>query len=90
MNSFDHLLKNNNLLKEQLYRIGIFSFEELKNYGSKQTFAMLRIFDPDSNLDILYKLEACLRNTSPDSLDQDVKNDLKAFYNSISYFHQVK
>ncbi|HPD64685.1 MAG TPA: TfoX/Sxy family DNA transformation protein [Bacteroidia bacterium] len=77
-------------IKEKLNQIGIHSLEDLKFHGSKRAFAMLRIFDGNCGIDVLFFLESLIRNTTPALLDEEVITDLKTFYNSISYFKQVQ
>ncbi len=67
-------------LEKQLNNVGISTFEQLKEIGSKE--AWRRILETDSSACImrLSALEGAVRGIRWHNLDDDVKADLKAFY----------
>ena len=67
-------------LENQLNNVGITTFEQLKEIGSKE--AWRRILETDSSACImrLSALEGAIRGIRWHNLDDDVKADLKAFY----------
>ncbi|MEA4815513.1 MAG: TfoX/Sxy family protein [Lachnospiraceae bacterium] len=67
-------------LEEQLNRIGICSFEELKNTGSKDAWLKIKAFDPSACINRLYALEGAVENIKKTELSEEKKEELKAFY----------
>ena len=67
-------------LEKQLNNVGISTFEQLKEIGSKE--AWRRILETDSSACImrLLALEGAVRGIRWHNLDDEVKADLKAFY----------
>ena len=67
-------------LEKQLNNVGISTFEQLKEIGSKK--AWRRILETDSSACImrLSALEGAIRGIRWHNLGDDVKADLKAFY----------
>lgn len=67
-------------LEKQLNNVGISTYEQLKEIGSKE--AWRRILETDSSACImrLSALEGAVRGIRWHNLDDDVKADLKAFY----------
>ena len=68
-------------VEEQLIQVGINSPEELANIGAKD--AWLRILESDESACInrLMALEGAIRGVKKNLLPDDVKADLKEFYN---------
>jgi len=90
MSELQQLPNISRVLAEKLQQAGIDKIEDLKNIGSKQVFFRLRIFDSDCCLNMLYSLEGAIQGIRWHFLDETVKTELKDFYNSISYFKQVR
>jgi len=90
MNQLLNLPNISNVLASKLLKAGIESPEQLISTGSKQVFFRMRMFDSDCCLNMLYALEGAIQGVRWHSLDQKTKDELKVFYNSISYFKQVK
>ena len=67
-------------LEKQLNNVGISTYEQLKEIGSKE--AWRRILETDSSACImrLLALEGAVRGIRWHNLDDEVKADLKAFY----------
>ena len=67
-------------LEKHLNNVGISTYEQLKEIGSKE--AWRRILETDSSACImrLSALEGAVRGIRWHNLDDDVKADLKAFY----------
>lgn len=68
-------------LEEKLILLGITSPNDLNYLGSKETYLRLRlIFPHDSGIRILYALEGAIRGISWTQLKEEIKLDLKRFY----------
>lgn len=68
-------------VEEQLIRAGIRSKEELDACGSKDAWLRIQAFDPSACIHRLYSLEGAIRGIKKSQLPEDVKKDLKDFYN---------
>jgi len=78
------------VIAEKLMKAGISNPDDLTFTGSKQAFFRIRVLESDCCINMLYALEGAVQGIRWHSLDEKTKNDLKLFYNSISYFKQVK
>jgi len=70
-------------VERQLNQVGILSFEDLKKYGSKQTWLKIKAIDASACIHRLYALEGALQNTRKKDLSAECKEDLKDFYNQF-------
>jgi DNA transformation protein len=70
-------------LEKQLEEVGIQTFEELKNIGSKEVW--LKIYDIDSSVcySKLCALEGAIQDIRWHNLSNEDKNKLKKFYNDV-------
>lgn len=69
--------------EKQLNDVGIFSFEQLTKTGSKQAWLKIKEIDPSACIHRLYGLEGAIRGIRKSELPDDVKKDLKEFYNTF-------
>lgn len=67
-------------VEEQLNRVGITTVEELKAAGAKQAWLKIQEIDESACIHRLLALEGAIRNVEKVELPDDVKADLKAFY----------
>ncbi|MCI8607342.1 MAG: TfoX/Sxy family protein [Hungatella sp.] len=67
-------------VEEQLNRVGITTVEELKAAGAKQAWLKIQEIDESACIHRLLALEGAIRNVKKVELPDDVKADLKAFY----------
>lgn len=82
------LLKLSNIgkvVEEQLNQIGVFTAEELRTIGSKQAWLKIQEIDETACVHRLMALEGALRGVKKTRLPEDVKADLKAFYQRYKY-----
>ncbi len=70
-------------LEEQLNEVGIETIEQLKEVGSKQAWLNIRAIDSSACINRLCALEGAIRGIRWHSLSDEVKRDLKEFYNAI-------
>lgn len=69
--------------EKQLNDVGIFSYEQLIKTGSKQAWLKIKEIDPSACIHRLYGLEGAIRGIRKSELPDDVKKDLKEFYNTF-------
>ncbi|GAA0795159.1 competence protein TfoX [Clostridium sp. AF19-22AC] len=69
------------VVEEQLNQVGITTYEQLKEIGSKQAWLKIQSIDPSACIHRLYSMEGAIRGIKKTQLPADVKADLKDFYN---------
>lgn len=80
------LLKLPNLgkvLEEQLHQAGVSTPEQLQATGSKQAWLNIQSSDPSACYLRLCALEGAIRGIKKTELPDEVKKDLKDFYNQF-------
>lgn len=78
------LLKLPNIGKEvesQLNKVGIFSYDELKNIGTEQAWLKIQEIDSSACIHRLLALEGAIQGVKKTALPQERKAELKDFYN---------
>ncbi|WP_346886146.1 TfoX/Sxy family protein [Clostridium sp. UBA4395] len=70
-------------LEEQLNEVGIKTVEQLKKVGSKQAWLDIKAIDASACINRLCALEGAIQGIRWHSLSDEVKGDLKEFYNAI-------
>lgn len=69
-------------LEAQLNEVGIKSVEQLKETGSKQSWLYIKAIDSSACINRLCALEGAIQGIRWHSLSDNVKKDLKEFYNT--------
>lgn len=69
------------VVEKQLNQVGITTYEQLKEIGSKQAWLKIQSIDPSACIHRLYSMEGAIRGIKKTQLPADVKADLKDFYN---------
>lgn len=67
-------------VEEQLNRAGINTADELKEIGAKEAWLRIQAFDDSACIHRLTALEGAVRGVKKTMLPDDVKADLKKFY----------
>ena len=70
-------------MNRKLTAVGVTTAEELISIGSKSAFLHLKTVYPEICLVHLYALQGAIDNIDFNMLPQDVKDELKAFRNSL-------
>ena len=70
------------VVEKQLTEVGINTFKDLKKSGSKDAWLRIKAIDASACIHRLYSFEGAIRGIRKTELPQDIKDDLKAFYNS--------
>lgn len=71
------------VVEEQLNEVGINTFEQLKEMGSKQAWLKIKAIDDSACINRLCALEGAIEGIRWHDLDVNKKNELKEFYNSF-------
>ncbi|MDF2485042.1 MAG: TfoX domain protein [Herbinix sp.] len=70
-------------IEEQLNTIGIATYEQLKECGSKQAWLKIKGIDDSACINRLYALEGAIQGISKPQLSTEIKSELKEFYNAV-------
>jgi len=68
-------------VEKQLELVGITTFEELKNVGSKDGWLRIKEIDSSACIHRLYALEGAIKGIKKNELSKEMKEELKKFYN---------
>ena len=71
-------------LEEQLNKVGIETIEQLKEVGSKQAWLDIKAIDASACINRLCALEGAIEGIRWHNLAEEVKRDLKEFYNTVT------
>jgi len=69
-------------LEAQLIEVGISSFDELKQTGSREAWLRIAAIDPSACYMRLTALEGAIQGVRWHHLDEGMKRELKTFYQS--------
>lgn len=67
-------------VERQLNEVGIYTLEELKNLGAKQSWLKIQKIDESACIHRLMALEGAIQNVKKTLLPDETKADLKEFY----------
>ena len=68
------------VVEEQLMQVGVDSAEELKRIGAREAWLRIQAIDESACIHRLMALEGAIRGVKKSMLPDEVKADLKAFY----------
>lgn len=72
------------VLEQNLIQIGIDTPEKLRKIGAKEAFIKIRLsVDSGACLHMLYGLQGAVMGIKDNLLSDDIKQDLKTFFNSL-------
>ncbi|WP_454052027.1 TfoX/Sxy family protein [Clostridium sp. Marseille-Q7071] len=71
------------VLEKKLIDAGIKNADELKAIGSKEAFIKIKNIDDNSCCNMLCALEGAVKGVRWHDLPQDIKQDLKLFFQSL-------
>lgn len=69
------------VVEKQLNEVGIFDLKQLKENGSKEAWLKIKAIDDSACINRLYGLEGAIRGIKKKELPEDIKTELKEFYN---------
>ena len=70
-------------LEAQLNEVGIKTVEQLKESGSRQAWLNIKSIDNSACINRLYALEGAIQGIRWHNLSDEVKKELKEFYNKV-------
>ncbi|MBN1065495.1 MULTISPECIES: TfoX/Sxy family protein [Clostridium] len=68
-------------VESQLNKVGIFTYDELKNIGSEEAWLKIQKNDVSACIHRLLALEGAIQGIKKTALSQERKESLKDFYN---------
>lgn len=68
------------VVEEQLNQVGITTYDQLKETGSKQAWLKIKAIDESACINRLYGLEGAIQGIKKSQLSSEVKAELKEFY----------
>ena len=71
------------VVEEQLNQVGITTYEELKELGSRQAWLRIKAIDDSACIHRLYSLEGAILGIKKAELTTETKQDLKDFFHSF-------
>ena len=70
------------VVEEQLNQVGINTYDQLKEMGSRQAWLKIKAIDDSACINRLYGLEGAVQGIKESQLSSEVKAELKEFYNN--------
>lgn len=83
MGELRRLVNIGKVLEDQLLAVGIHSYDELRQTGSKQAWSRIKATDPSACYMRLCALEGAIQGIRWHDLAEDKKRELKEFYRSF-------
>ena len=80
MEKLSQLPNIGNVLEEQLKQVGICSVSDLKKQGAKAAWLKIQAIDSSACINRLMALEGAIEGVKKTFLSDDVKEDLREFY----------
>ncbi|NEZ74992.1 competence protein TfoX [Clostridium botulinum] len=81
MGELSKLLNIGKEVESQLNKVGIFSYDELKDIGTEQAWLKIQEIDSSACIHRLLALEGAIQGVKKTALPQERKAELKDFYN---------
>ena len=70
------------VVEEQLNQVGINTYDQLKEMGSRQAWLKIKAIDDSACINRLYGLEGAVQGIKKSQISSEVKAELKEFYNN--------
>jgi len=83
MEDLSMLLNIGKSVEQQLNEVGIKTVKQLIEIGSKQAWLRIKGIDSSACINRLYALEGAIQGIRWHNLSQEVKSELKEFYNTF-------
>lgn len=81
MGELSKLTNIGEFVENQLNEVGISTYEELKEAGAKEAWLRIKSIDDSACIHRLYALEGAIRGIKKSQLPEEIKYELKEFYN---------
>lgn len=69
------------VVEDQLNNVGIKTYEQLKEAGSREAWLKIKVIDSTACIHRLYALEGAIEGVKKNQLSPEIKTELKEFYN---------
>lgn len=79
MKKLSHLPNISPEIEAKLHAAGVFSYEELKEKGSRNVFTRIKMNDSGACYNTLLSLEGAIRGKLSDELDASTREELRLF-----------
>ncbi len=83
MGELSNLPNIGEMVEQQLNQVGITTYEQLTQIGSRQAWLKIKMMDPSACIHRLYALEGAIQGVRKNQLSAAIKTDLREFYNSF-------
>lgn len=80
MSELSKMMNIGKVVAEQLVQVGIETPEKLREVGAKDAWLRIKAIDDSACIHRLYAMEGAVRGVKKTELPQEVKAELKAFY----------
>ncbi|PNV63578.1 competence protein TfoX [Clostridium sp. chh4-2] len=70
------------VIEEQLIQVGITTYEQLKETGSKQAWLKIKAIDSSACIHRLLAMEGAIRGIKKTQLPEETKAELREFYHA--------
>ena len=80
MGELSSLVNIGKVVEEQLMQVGIHSADELKRIGAREAWLRIQAIDESACIHRLMALEGAIQGVKKSMLSDEVKADLKEFY----------
>ncbi|AKL95741.1 TfoX C-terminal domain-containing protein [Clostridium aceticum] len=71
------------IVEQQLNKVGIETYKQLIEIGSKQAWLSIKSIDDSACINRLYALEGAIQGIRWHNLSEEAKEELKEFYNAF-------
>lgn len=82
MGELSKLTNIGEFVENQLNEVGISTYEELKKVGAKEAWLRIKSIDYSACIHRLYALEGAINGIKKSQLSEEIKAELKEFYNN--------
>lgn len=83
MNELSSLPNVGKVLEQLLAEVGIFTPQQLREIGAKETFIRIRTKDPTACIQMLYGIQGAIEGIKDKFINDSTKQELKEFYRSL-------
>ncbi len=80
MSELSKMMNIGKVVAEQLVQVGIETPEKLREVGAKDAWLRIKAIDDSACIHRLYAMEGAVRGVKKTELPQEVRAELKAFY----------
>lgn len=80
MGELSNLPNIGKVLEEQLNKVGVFTYDDLKELGAEETWLRIQQIDESACIHRLLALEGAINNVKKTMLSDERKAELKKFY----------